>query len=221
VTETTPAVVVESAGSTTIIRFNRSAERNPLSRNTLSELQSVVDNIPRNTVTIVFTGSDDVFASGANIGELQGLSANQAREFSLLGQQLFGVIANLNQVSIAAINGYCIGGALDLALACDIRIASSNAVFAHPGGRLGIITGWGGTQRLPRIVGRTRALEMLLTARRVDSSEAKEIGLVSGVADPVLDYALELSKRIGMVASEKRTIEALEMNQLNSSRETD
>jgi enoyl-CoA hydratase len=196
VTESTPAVLVESSESTTIIHFNRPADRNPLSRNTLGELQIAVANITRDTAAVVFTGSDDVFASGADIRELRQLKADEALEFSQLGQELFDAISKLNQVSIAAINGYCIGGALDLALACDIRVASSRAVFAHPGTRLGIITGWGGTQRLPRVVGRTRALELLLTARRIDSREANEMGLVTGVADPVLDYALELSKRV-------------------------
>ena len=82
-------------------------------------------------------------------------------------------------MTIAAINGYCMGGALDLALACDIRLASANAVFAHPGARLGIITGWGGTQRLPRLIGKARALEFFATARRLSSQEALEIGLIS------------------------------------------
>ena len=82
------------------------------------------------------------------------------------------------------------GGALDLALACDIRLASANAVFAHPGARLGIITGWGGTQRLPRLIGKARALEFFATARRLSSQESLEIGLISGICDPVLESAL-------------------------------
>jgi enoyl-CoA hydratase len=209
VTDTTPAVVVESSEATTIIHFNRPADRNLLSRNTLRELQIAIANIPQNTAAVVFTGSDDVFASGAHIRELQQLKADQALEFSTLGQQLFDSISRLNQVSIAAINGYCMGGALDLALACDIRVASSRAVFAHPGTRLGIITGWGGTQRLPRIVGRTRALELLLTARRIDSREAKEMGLVTRVTDPVLDYALELSKRVEMFSTRGSSAESI------------
>src|SRR6266566_2098253 len=85
-------------------------------------------------------------------------------------------------------------GALDLALACDIRVASKNAVFAHPGARLGIITGWGGTQRLPRLIGRTRALEFFITARRLTSQEALEIGLISRISDPVLDAAVKLER---------------------------
>jgi enoyl-CoA hydratase/carnithine racemase len=86
------------------------------------------------------------------------------------------------------------GGALDLVLSCDIRIASNKAVFAHPGAILGIITGWGGTQRLPRLIGRARALELFVTGRRVESAEALEIGLIDEIYDPVLDRALALSR---------------------------
>jgi len=96
-------------------------------------------------------------------------------------------------VTIAAINGYCMGGGLDLALACDIRVAAESAVFAHPGAKLGIITGWGGTQRLPRIIGKAAALEMLLTARRVEAREALALGLVSGMSDAPLDEAIRLA----------------------------
>ena len=93
------------------------------------------------------------------------------------------------------------GGALDLALACDIRVASKDAVFAHPGVYLGIITGWGGTQRLPRLVGKARALEILLTARRLTSQEALQLGLVTQIHDPVLESALALAS----TASKKKT----------------
>jgi enoyl-CoA hydratase/carnithine racemase len=110
-------------------------------------------------------------------------------------------IANASQVTIAAINGYCMGGALDLALACDIRVASSTAVFAHPGAKLGIITGWGGTQRLPRIIGRTRALEMFATARRIDSKQALQAGLVTRVQDPVLPCAIATFRQISRPAT--------------------
>lgn len=190
------SLVVQSIGSTTVIRFNQPADRNPLSLATLDQLQTVIGNINEDGRAIVFTGTDDVFASGANIRELTDLDAGDARAFSVLGQRIFQQIASRKQISIASINGYCMGGALDLALACDIRIASQKAVFAHPGARLGIITGWGGTQRLPRIVGRTRALELLLTARKFDSREARESGLVTSIADPVLDSALQLAERL-------------------------
>jgi enoyl-CoA hydratase len=88
------------------------------------------------------------------------------------------------------------GGGLDFALACDIRVASKSAVFAHPGARLGIITGWGGTQRLPRLIGRARAIELFETGKRVNADEAFNIGLVTQVEDPVLELAVDLAQRI-------------------------
>jgi enoyl-CoA hydratase/carnithine racemase len=171
------SLITELDGSVAIIRFNRPAERNPLSIDTLNELRTSFSTTAAssNVEAIIFTGTDDVFASGADIRELTTLNPASAREFS----------------TIAAINGYCMGGALDLALACDIRLASANAIFAHPGARLGIITGWGGTQRLPRIIGKARALEFFATARRVTSKEALEIGLIGGMCDPVLVCALK------------------------------
>ena len=190
------AVTVETRASSAIIRFNRPAERNPLSIATLAELDTAFSALTVRTEinAIIFTGSGDVFASGANIRELRSLTPTSAKEFSRRGQRLFQRIADAPQLTIAAINGYCMGGALDLVLACDIRLASPEAVFAHPGARLGIITGWGGTQRLPRLIGATRALEMVATARRVGSFEAHEIGLVSKIGAPVLDCALEIAR---------------------------
>jgi enoyl-CoA hydratase len=171
-------------------------ERNLLSIATLAELNTILSTIvPRDDIeSIIFTGTDDVFASGANIRELTQLNPESARDFAKSGQGLFQKIADARQLTIAAINGYCMGGALDLALACDLRVASKDAVFAHPGARLGIITGSGGTQRLPRIIGRVRALEFFVTARRLTSGEAFENGLISGICDPVLDCPLEIAR---------------------------
>lgn len=192
------AVVTETTGSMAVVRFNRPAERNPLSIAVLQQLEEAVHSAAGQSDeirTIIFIGTDDIFASGANIRELATLDTESAADFAKLGQAVFQKIADARQLSIAAINGYCMGGGLDLALACDIRIASANAVFAHPGARLGIITGWGGTQRLPRIIGKARALEFFASARRLGSAEALEIGLISQVADPVLDCALKLAGR--------------------------
>jgi enoyl-CoA hydratase len=189
------AVIVEARFSFAILRINRPAERNSLSVATLEELDSAVSSITARTdiSAIIFTGTDGVFASGANIRELRQLTPASAREFAKRGQRLFQKIADAKQLTIAAVNGYCMGGALDLALACDLRCASPDAIFAHPGARLGIITGWGGTQRLPRLIGTARALEMFVTARRVTSNEAYEMGLVSRIGEPVLDCAIEIA----------------------------
>ena len=160
--EDSPPIVTKLDCAIAVIRFNRPAQRNPLSISTLHDLESsLLALIPRDDVKVlIFTGTADVFASGADIRELAQLNSISALQFSQLGQRVFQRIADAPQVTIAAINGYCMGGALDLALACDIRVASRSAVFSHPGARLGIITGWGGTQRLPRIIGRARAIEL-------------------------------------------------------------
>ena len=186
--EVSTAIVVEVDGPIAILRFANPQQRNALSLATLKQLQITLNETSNRSEIkcIIFTGSDDVFASGADIRDLTRLNAKSAEEFSRLGQGLFQTIADATQLTVAAINGYCMGGAMDLALACDIRVASPNAVFAHPGARLGIITGWGGTQRLPRLVGRTAALDLLLTAKRINADDALRLGLVTRLAsDPV------------------------------------
>ena len=201
--EASPAIVTTLEDAIAVIRFNHPAQRNPLSINTLHDLEKVLSELTvRDDIkTLIFTGTADVFASGANIRELAQLDSVSALQFSQLGQRIFQTIADASHLTIAAINGYCMGGALDLALACDIRVASKSAVFSHPGARLGIITGWGGTQRLPRIVGRARAIEFFATARRYSSAAALEMGLISGVGDPVLECAFECAREANAVAS--------------------
>jgi len=192
--ESEPIVVEFCNHSLAIIRLNRPAERNALSIATLEALHDAVTKViaSANIKTIIFTGTGNAFASGANIRELAALSTATAKEFALRGQHLFQTIADASQLTIAAINGYCMGGGLDLALCCDFRCASHDAVFAHPGARLGIITGWGGTQRLPRLIGKARAFEMFATAKRLTADEALKIGLAHHVCEPVLACAIEL-----------------------------
>jgi enoyl-CoA hydratase len=198
-----PAIVTEVIESIAIVRFNRPSQRNTLSFSTLKELKSILATlVPREDIgAIILTGTGDVFASGADIRELTQLNPASALEFSRFGQTLFQSVAEAKQITIAAINGYCMGGALDLALSCDIRVASKDAVFSHPGGKLGIITGWGGTQRLPRLIGRSLAIEFFATAGRYSSEAALEMGLVTSVADPVLDCAFEQARAALAAAS--------------------
>jgi enoyl-CoA hydratase len=197
-----PVLVEERGGGRAVIRLNRPSRRNPLSAATLSGLETAFESLSaRDDIeAVIFTGAGDVFASGADIRELQALTLDSAREFARRGQNLFRSIAEARRLTIAAVNGYCMGGGLDLALACRVRVASHDAVFAHPGARLGIITGWGGTQRLPRLVGAARALEMFATARRLSAEEALEFGLVSRVHADALACALELASRRGPLA---------------------
>ncbi len=187
----------EFVGPIAILRFCRPAQRNPLSRPTLNRLSELLTKFSETSPPVVIlTGTDDAFLSGADINELRHLDPGRATEFSKYGQVLTNTLANINAITIAAINGFCMGGGLDFALACKIRIASQTAVFAHPGARLGIITGWGGTQRLPRLIGRARAIELFTTGRRIDAEEALKIGLVTQVMDPVLEAGIDLANRI-------------------------
>lgn len=178
--------------NTVIIEFIRPEIRSPLSVFVLEELNEIIEKIENNSEKfrkIIFTGRENVFASGADLREIAQINAENAREFAIRGQNLMNKIANLKQMTIAAVNGFCFGGALDLTLACNKRIAAPNAQFSHPGANLGIITGWGGTQRLMRLIGEAAALEMFLTAKRVDAIEALRIGLIDEIAENSLDRA--------------------------------
>lgn len=199
---TASPVIVEEHGSLAVIRFNHPRERNPLSIATLTIIDGIFTEMSErpDISAIIFTGAEDVFASGANIRELRHLRPADARGFAARGQALFQRIADASQLTIAAINGFCMGGALDLALACQTRIASPTAIFAHPGARLGIITGWGGTQRLPRLIGAARALDIFLSARRVEAEEALRIGLINRIADDPLEAARKSAELGGIIS---------------------
>jgi len=186
------AIIVEQIKNAVVIRFNRPEIRSPLSIAVLENLHEILDEVEenKNIETIVFTGADDVFASGADLREIAGITRDTAREFALRGQNLMNKIAKSEKLTVAAINGFCFGGALDLALSCKKRIASPNAQFSHPGANLGIITGWGGTQRLPRLIGEAAALEMFLTAKRVSADEALKINLIDQIEENPLQAAL-------------------------------
>lgn len=182
-------VKTRMVGRALVIAFARPEIRNPLSIEVLERLNTILGTIDAERV--IFTGEDDIFASGADLREIAAVVPETAKDFAARGQRLMDTIAALPQMTIAAINGYCFGGALDLALACDRRIASALAKFAHPGAGLGIITGWGGTQRLPRLVGTTNAFELFFTASPIDAQRALRIGLVDEIAGDPLDAAIK------------------------------
>lgn len=146
----------------------------------------------------VITGSHRAFAVGADIAELAQLSPADAFAFSRAGQRSLRAVERSPKPIIAAIHGYCMGGGLDLALACHSRIAAHDAVFAHPGGSLGILTGWGGTQRLTRLIGRAHALEMLTTGRKIHAAEALAFGLISEIVESpkLIDSAKDRSRHL-------------------------
>lgn len=143
----------------------------------------------------VITGSERAFAVGADIAELAQLAAIAAFEYSRRGQEVMATIVGSRKPVIAAIRGFCLGGGLDLALACHARIATNDAVFAHPGGALGIFTGWSGTQRLPRLIGRGPAMEMFVTGAKMSAEQAFACGLISCVA-PSGEWLSEALRRV-------------------------
>jgi enoyl-CoA hydratase len=139
---------------------------------------------------LIITGNDKFFSAGADLNEIAELNGPAAFAFSRTGQALMLAIDQFPVPVIAVIRGYCMGGGMDLALACDYRIAAPNAVFGHRGASLGVMTGWGGTQRLPRLIGKSRAMQMFLLAEMVKADEALRIGLVDKIADDPLQCAL-------------------------------
>jgi len=186
-------ILIEEIGTAMIVRFDRPDIRSPLSVGVIEELSAIVSEAANEpgVERLIFTGEGDVFASGADLREIANVDREGAPAFARRGQDLMNRIAELPIDTVAAVNGICFGGALDLALACKRRIASPHAVFAHPGANLGIITGWGGTQRLPRLIGQAAALEMFFSARRIDAIDALALGLVDEVVDEPLTRALE------------------------------
>jgi enoyl-CoA hydratase len=182
-----------------IVTIRRPQALNALNQDLLVELASVTDVITQDPEVrvAVFTGEGRAFVAGADIGQIADIQdAFAGREFALLGQTVMGEIAALPVPTIAAINGFALGGGLELALACDLRVASTRAKLGLPEVSLGIIPGFGGTQRLLRLLGRGRALDLIFTGRHVGAEEALQLGLVNRVAEDALEAALELARAI-------------------------
>jgi enoyl-CoA hydratase len=167
--------------------------RNRLSRAKVELLTAEIRNLctPRLPVLPLIISGEKNFSVGADLNEIAQLTGPEALEFSKTGQQLMQAVSSYPATVIAAINGYCMGGGLDLALACDRRIASKHSIFGHRGAALGLITGWGGTQRLPRIVGKARALEMFMVGEKLDVTHALRFGLIDAIADDPVAAAID------------------------------
>lgn len=178
---------IADSGGIRTITINRPEKLNALNVATIAELDAAITEVEADDeiAAVVITGAGDkAFIAGADISELATLGPVEAKEFALRGQEVFRRLERLAKPVVAAVNGYALGGGCELSMACHIRVASSNAVFGQPEVKLGLIPGYGGTQRLPRIVGRGRALEILLTGRNVTAAEAQNIGLANVVCDP-------------------------------------
>jgi enoyl-CoA hydratase len=170
---------------------------NALDRPTLGELRDRLAEAaddPRIGVVVLTGSGDKAFVAGADIKYMGGLGSDEAKEWGDLGHDAGRLLETMPKPTIAAINGFALGGGCELALACDLRYASSRGKLGQPEINLGIIPGWGGTQRLARVVGLGFAKELVLTGRIVDAEEAQARGLVSGVHDPVLERALEVAR---------------------------
>jgi len=204
-------LIFEEKDQIAYITLNQPKSLNALSRQVLEDLGAVAEELKQSSsvkVVIISGAGDRAFAAGANIKEMSTISPQQAQSLSLLGNKVFEAIANLPQPVIGAVNGYALGGGCELSLACDIRLASDKAVFGQPEVHLGILPGFGGSQRLPRLVGPARAKEIIYTGRNVKADEALTIGLVNQVvpADLLMAEADKLAKMIlnqGQLAVQK------------------
>jgi enoyl-CoA hydratase len=173
-----------AASGVALITVNRPEKLNALSTAVISDLDQAANEIASDAAirAAIITGAGaKAFVAGADINELAALTAPEARAYALRGQQVFRKIETLGKPVVAAINGFALGGGLELAMACTLRFASDNAKMGQPEVKLGIIPGYGGTQRLPRLVGRGRALELLLSGDTIAAEEAHRIGLVNAV----------------------------------------
>jgi enoyl-CoA hydratase len=186
-----------------VATVNRPDKLNALNSRAKEELQSLIETLGADgsVRAVILTGAGEKsFVAGTDIAELQGLRRETGKAFALGGQRIFDRIEQLGKPVIAAVNGYALGGGCELALACHIRIASEKARFGQPEVLLGIMPGYGGSQRLPRLVGRARALEMMLTGTQIDAAEAFRIGLVNRVVPP--DTLMEEARRLaGVIAA--------------------
>ncbi|MCI9368066.1 MAG: enoyl-CoA hydratase/isomerase family protein [Oscillospiraceae bacterium] len=190
----------EQQGAVAILTINRPEALNALNSQVLSDLDEVITKVEASPDihAVILTGAGRSFVAGADIGEMKGFSAIDGKKFGVHGGGVFLRLENLSKPVIAAVNGFALGGGCELAMSCDIRIASEKAKFGQPEVGLGITPGFGGTQRLPRIVGISKAMELILTAKVIGAAEAKEIGLVSQVYAPeeLMDKAMELANAI-------------------------
>ena len=193
-------VTLEKKGPVGVVTMDRPEALNALDKQVLEDLNTVLDQVesdPDILVAIV-TGAGRSFVAGADIGQMSGFTAVEGKAFGAYGNGVFLKLENLTKPTIAAVNGFALGGGCELAMSCDIRLASEKAKFGQPEVGLGITPGFGGTQRLPRIVGISKAMELILTAKVINAAEAERIGLVSAVYPPeeLMDKAMELANAI-------------------------
>lgn len=193
-------VKIEQQGHVGILTIDRQEALNALNSQVLSDLDAAIDEVAANDdiYVVILTGAGRSFVAGADIGEMRDLTSTGGKKFGVHGGSVFLKLENMAKPVIAAINGFALGGGNELCMACDIRLASEKAKFGQPEVGLGITPGFAGTQRLPRIVGVSKAMELILTAKVIGAAEAKAIGLVSEVYSPeeLMPKAMEMANAI-------------------------
>ena len=193
-------VKIEHQGHVGIVTIDRQEALNALNSQVLSDLDAAIDEVAANDdiYVVILTGAGRSFVAGADIGEMRDLTSISGKKFGVHGGSVFLKLENMAKPVIAAVNGFALGGGNELCMACDIRLASEKAKFGQPEVGLGITPGFAGTQRLPRIVGISKAMELILTAKVIGAAEAKAIGLVSEVYPPeeLMPKAMELANAI-------------------------
>ncbi|MBP1762833.1 MAG: short chain enoyl-CoA hydratase [Firmicutes bacterium] len=194
-------IILEREPNLAILIINRPQAMNALNYDTLQEIKAAVlqINADNNIKALIITGAGEkAFVAGADIAYMENLTAIQGREFGALGQAVFSAVENLSIPVIAAVNGFALGGGCELALSCDIRLASEKARFGQPEVGLGITPGFGGTQRLARLIGAGPAKELIYTGINIDVNEAYRLGLVNHIypADALMDEARKLAQKI-------------------------
>jgi enoyl-CoA hydratase len=183
------------------VTFNRPEKLNAMNTETVTELGEAIVALAENTQVrvIILTGSGKAFVAGADIAEMSTKTPSQARAYSELGHRVMHTIQTLKKPVIAAVNGYALGGGAEVVLSCDICIASEHATFGLPETILGIIPGWGATQRAARLIGTARTKELIFTGQLIDAGKACEIGLINQVVphEQLMDVVMKLAQKIG------------------------
>lgn len=193
-------LLIKKEGHTSILSINRPEHYNPLSSEVIKELHSAIDYIKADDDchVLIITGEGKAFVAGADISEMKDMNVLEAREFAKAGLEVFRKIESMEKPSIAAVNGFALGGGCELAMACDIRIASTKAKFGQPEVGLGITPGFGGTIRLSRLVGLAKAKELIFTGEIIKADEAMKIGLVNHLVEgeDLINKAMEMASKI-------------------------
>ena len=183
-----PFYQLEERDGIRLLRLLSKDGTNRLSRRCVLSLTEIVRHLASERRALVIAGNSKFFSAGAELEEITVLDGTSAYEFATMGQTLMTAVEGFPAPVYAAVSGYCMGGGLDLALACHRRVATPHAILGHRGAALGLITGWGGTQRLPRLIGKGRALEMFVAAEKMTAIQALRIGLVNYISeDPVAE----------------------------------